>query len=110
MQNHEVTPVLLPDPVNSNPVHSTGASVFLQPHPGPRQVTQVMDLSDQRGLDGRAAGGLPNLGRTGLDRCKYRSHRVEEVHSTDAKVVADAQGATDAAIQQAIADRDRVLR
>jgi hypothetical protein len=40
--------VVLLEPVNADPVHPTRASVFSHTLPCPRQVTRIINLSDQR--------------------------------------------------------------
>jgi hypothetical protein len=36
------------EPINTDPVQTTSASVFLHPHPRPRQSARIIDLPDQR--------------------------------------------------------------
>ena len=38
MQNREITAVILPEPVNADPVHTTGTSILPNPLPGPPQI------------------------------------------------------------------------
>jgi hypothetical protein len=48
MQHRKITPVILLEPVNTDPVHPTSASVLPHTLPCPRQITRIIDLTDQR--------------------------------------------------------------
>jgi hypothetical protein len=48
MQNREITAALLPEPVNADPVHTTGTAILPNPIPGPPKILRVIDLPDQR--------------------------------------------------------------
>ena len=48
MQNREITAVILPEPVNADPVHTTGTSILPNPLPCPPKIARVIDLPDQR--------------------------------------------------------------
>jgi len=48
MQNREISPVVFREPVNTDPVHTTRASVFPHTLPCPRHITRIINLSDQQ--------------------------------------------------------------
>ena len=48
LQHREVPPVVVLEPVDTDPVHPASASVLPHTLPGPRQVARVIHLSDQR--------------------------------------------------------------
>jgi hypothetical protein len=45
MQNREITAALLPEPVNADPVHTTGTAILPNPIPGPPQILALLLFS-----------------------------------------------------------------